>query len=69
MYIEKFEQVPENMKSLGLGEHVVLSMVDHLCNKNHEMYLDNYFTSIPLPEHLKNVGVNGCCTIKANRKF
>ena len=69
MYIEKFEQVLENMKSLGLGEHVVLSMVDHLRNKNHEVYLDNYFTSIPLLEHLKNVGVNGCCTRKDNRKI
>ena len=29
----------------------------------------NYFTSIPLLEHLKNVGVCACGTIKANRKF
>ena len=57
------------MKSFGLGECVVLSMVDHLHNKNHEVYLDNYFTSIPLLEHLKNVGVRACGTIKANRKF
>ena len=69
VYQGKFEQVPEDMKSFGLGECVVLSMVDHLHNKNHEVYLDNYFTSIPLLEHLKNVGVRACSTIKANRKF
>ena len=65
----KFEQVPEDMKSFGLGERVVLSMVDPLHDKNHEVYLDNYFTSIPLLEHLKNVGVRACGTTKANRKF
>ena len=57
LYQGKFEQVPEDMKSFGLGERLVLSMVDHLHNKNHEVYLDNYSTSIPLLEHLKNVGV------------
>ena len=69
VYQGKFEHVPEDMKPFGLGEHVVLSMVDHLHNKNHEVYLDNYFTSIPLLEHLKSVGVGPCGTIKANRKF
>ena len=58
----------QNMKSFGLGERVVSSMVDHLHNKNHGVYLDNYFTSIPLLEHLKNVGVRACGTVKANRK-
>ena len=57
------------MKTFGLGERVVLSMIDHLHNKNHKVYLNNYFTSIPLLEHLKNVGVCACGTIKANRKF
>ena len=56
-YQGKFKQAPENMQSFGLGEHVFLSMVDHLHNRNHEVYLDNFFTSIPLLEHLENVGV------------
>ena len=68
VYQGKFEQVPEDMKSFGLGECVVLSMLDHLQNKNHEVYLDNYFTSILLLEHLENVGVRACGTIKAIRK-
>ena len=69
VYQGKFEHVPEDMKPFGLGERIVLSMVDHLHNKNHEVYLDNYFTSVPLLEHLKNVGVRACGTIKAYRKF
>ena len=40
-----------------------------LHNKNHEVYLDNYFTSVPLFEHLKNASVGACGTIKTNRKF
>ena len=69
VYQGKLEHVPGYMKTFELGECVVLSMVDHLHNKNHEVYLDNYFTSIPLLEHLKNVGVRACGTIKPNRKF
>ena len=60
VYQEIFEQVPEDMKSFGLGESVILSMADHLHNKNHEVYLGNYFTSIALLEHLKNTGVRAC---------
>ena len=60
--------MPENIKSFGLGERVVLNMVDHLHDRNHEVYLDNYFTSVPLLEHLKNVYVRACGTIKANGK-
>ena len=41
-YQGKLEQVPEDMKTFELGERVVLSMVDHLYNKNHEVYLDNF---------------------------
>ena len=69
VYQGKFEQVSENMKLFGLGERVVLSMIDHLHNNHHEVNLDNYFTSIPVFEDLKNVGVHACGTIKANRKF
>ena len=37
VYEGKFEQVPEDMKSFCLEERVVLSMVDHQHNKNHEV--------------------------------
>ena len=69
VYQRKFEKVPENMKSFVLKERVVLNMGDHLHNRNHEVYMDNYVTTVPLLEHLKNVGLHACGTIKANRKF
>ena len=68
VYQGKFDPVPENKMSFGLEERVVLSMVDQLHHRNHEVYLDNYFTSLPELVHLKNVGVRDCCTIKHNRK-
>ena len=45
VYQGKLEHVPGYMKTFELGERVVLSMVDHLHNKNHEVYLYNCFTS------------------------
>ena len=42
VYQGKFEQVPEKMKCFGLGKRVVLSMVDHLHNRNHKVYVENY---------------------------
>lgn len=69
VYQGKFETVPDNLKSFGLGERVVLQLVDHLQYKDHEVYIDNYFTSIPLLDQLKRDGIRGCGTIKSNRKF
>ena len=37
----------------GLGEQVVQTMVSDILNKNHEVYFDNFFTSVPLMEYLK----------------
>lgn len=52
----------------GLGEKVVCDMVDDLHGKHHQVYMDNYFTSIPLMEYLKVNGVDACGTIRSNRK-
>lgn len=54
--------------NFGLGEKVVQTMTDDLFNKNHEVYFDNYFTSVPLMEYLKVKGVHAAGTIRTNRK-
>ena len=41
VYQGKLEQVLGDMNSFGLGKGVVLSMLDHLHNKSHEVYLYN----------------------------
>ena len=69
VYQGQFEIVPDEFKSFGLGELVVLNLVNHLHYRDHEIYIDNYFTLLPLLEHLKKVGIRACGTIKGNRKF
>ena len=41
VYQGKLEQVLGDMNSFGLGKGVALSMLDHLHNKSHEVYLYN----------------------------
>lgn len=40
-----------------------------LQNKNHNLYIDNYFTSLPLLSYLKTKGINACGTINLTRKY
>ena len=58
----------ENTEVFGLSEKVVSTMVDDLHDKHHQVYFDNYFSSIPLMEYLKTKGVDACGTIRSNRK-
>lgn len=58
----------DESSKFGLGENVVQTMTDDLLNKNHEVYFDNYFTSVPLLEYLKVNGVHAAGTVRMNRK-
>lgn len=56
-------------KEFGLGGDVVLSLLkDIKLGDNHKVHMDNYFSSIPLMEELKNRKILGCGTIRSNRK-
>ena len=39
-------------------------MTMDLHDKNHQVYFDNYFTSTPLLEYLKENGVDACGTVR-----
>ncbi|GBP44386.1 PiggyBac transposable element-derived protein 3 [Eumeta japonica] len=52
---------------LGVGASVVLDLVSKLPKNNYNLYMDNFFTSLPLLEELKKLGHDGTGTIKANR--
>ena len=58
----------ESSKEFGLGGKVVLSLLIDIKSKNHKVFMDNYFSSIPLMEELKNKEVLACGTIRSNRK-
>ncbi|XP_070175355.1 piggyBac transposable element-derived protein 4-like [Littorina saxatilis] len=66
VYAGKVEGIVEN----GLAYRVVTDLCEpHLSEfNNHVVYLDNFFTSIPLSRHLESIGLHCVGTIRANRQ-
>jgi hypothetical protein len=61
-------EADEEDEEFGLGEKVIGTMVDDIHDKHHQVYFDNYFSSIPFMEYLKTKGFDACGTIRTNRK-
>ena len=55
-------------RDIGLGAHVVQSLMKGLEKKYHRVYFDNFFTSARLLEDLERSGVYACGTVRTNRK-
>ena len=55
-------------KLLGLRGDTVKSLLSDLTEKNHKVFFDNYFSSIPLMELLKSENILACETIRKSRK-
>lgn len=77
-YLYKFEiyqgknnrQIDATMpKYFGLGDKVIYQMTKSLHGKFHEVYVDNFFTSVPLMEYLLSHQVLCCGTLRANKKY
>ena len=51
----------------GLGHRVVMELLDGTDNQYDHIYMDNFFTSIPLFEQLLDRGHYACGTIRSNR--
>uniref|UniRef100_A0A2C9KGK8 PiggyBac transposable element-derived protein domain-containing protein n=1 Tax=Biomphalaria glabrata TaxID=6526 RepID=A0A2C9KGK8_BIOGL len=52
----------------GLGYNVVMSMTEPYLDKYHEVYFDNFFSSLKLAEDLLERKTYSCATIRARRK-
>ncbi|KAL0892761.1 hypothetical protein ABMA27_014467 [Loxostege sticticalis] len=52
---------------LGVGASVVLDLVAKLPPGSYSLYMDNFFTSLPLLDELKRIGHDATGTIRANR--
>lgn len=50
-----------------LGSRVVKTLTTDLFGKFHEVYFDNYFTSLPLMHYLRMNGVYACGTVRKHR--
>ncbi|XP_045103522.1 piggyBac transposable element-derived protein 3-like isoform X4 [Portunus trituberculatus] len=69
IYTGKGENNDPNMrKEFGLGGEVVLRLTEHLHNKNHKLFFDNYFTSFSLLEVLQGLKIQACGTVRQTRK-
>ena len=52
----------------GLGENVVLKLSEAITGHHHQVYFDNYFTTIPLVQKLLLKDTYACETVRTNRK-
>ena len=48
---------------------VVLTLVDYLQDKGHDLYTDRFYTSVELADELTKMGFSITGTIQKNRKF
>ena len=68
LYQGKEKTLPEQTVQQTLGSRVVLSMCDHLENPlDHEVYIDNFFTSYELLVHMRSLGLRVTGTVRSNR--
>ena len=58
-----------NVVEIGLGERVVKDLTRNIWGKNHHVYCNNYFTSVPLFQDLLENKTYACGTICTNRKY
>ena len=58
----------QEIRHVGLGEHVVKKLTSELKRKNHHVYFDNFFTNVKLLEDLLEDGIYGCGTARRDRK-
>lgn len=55
------------ISGLGMAGDVVMRLCDDIKHENHKVFFDNFFCSIPLIENLKDQGIYGSGTCRANR--
>ena len=53
---------------LGHAKTVVLKLMEKLLNRGNALYVDNFYTSVPLAKALLNRKTLICVTLKKNRK-
>ena len=47
---------------------VVLKLLEGLENRGHHVYMDNYYSSPSLFQHLRRLGFEACGTVRTNRR-
>jgi Transposase IS4 len=68
IYCGKTDEEDAKAKEMGATHTTVISLMEPLAYKNHIVHMDNFYTSIPLFNHLQRLGIWACGTIRTNRK-
>ena len=70
-YVCKFEIYTGkkgNSPETNLGPRVVKDLTEELTGKNHQVYFDNFFTSVPLMIELRRKNIFACGTVRKKRR-
>ena len=70
LIITAFRFTPgEKLRELGLAHRVVKDLVAPYHLTGMRVYMDNFYTGVPLLRELATLRIGGCGTVRANRKF
>ena len=68
VYVGKFPDTLPFTQELGVTGAIVLHLLDNLAGRGFQLFLDNFYTSLPLAAHLLTVNTGVCGTLRANRR-
>ncbi|XP_065057630.1 piggyBac transposable element-derived protein 4-like [Rhopilema esculentum] len=69
IYTGKVTDQEDDVGDLGKTDRVVIDLVKNLTHQGHHLYLDNFYTSVPLVLFLKSQGIYTCGTMRSNRRY
>ena len=58
-----------NDGELGKTGATVVNLVKEYKHKGYKLYIDNFYTSVPLLSYLFQAGIGACGTIRPNQKY
>lgn len=68
VYVGKFPDTLPLTQELGVSGAIVLHLLRDLTGKGFQVYLDNFYMSLPLCNYLLSVNTGVCGTLRPNRK-
>ena len=69
VYVGKVREQHDDFGDLGVTDMVVINLMAPLTHQGYQLYLDNYYTSVPLLLYLSWKGILACGTMRKNRKY
>jgi hypothetical protein len=67
-YVGKSRSVDDDDQDISVTHDTVIKLMTPLAGKNHRVYMDNYYTGIPLFKQLQSMDIYSTGTVHTNRK-